>query len=251
MASRPAAWTSKESNRASSAYSAVTSPWTSPRCRYATCRAWRSRAAARWSPVSSLRCGISLTCSRGDRAELLHEPEVVLVHEHLYDLAVADREDVDPLVRDRVAAGGHPEERPLVGGCDRPAAGHLVALGNFAFDGEMDVGERIAQTGDERPEPIGATDGLGQRGDAEGEVGGDDLIDHTEVALVHDLVEVPGDDRPVLLGGGLRRQAVGSRDRAELHQQAQRVLVGKGLDDLAVLHTEPGHPIDPERPAAC
>src|SRR5438309_1969617 len=251
MASRPAAWTSKESNRASSAYSAFTSPCTSPRCRYSTCRACRSRAAARWSPVSWFRCGTSLTCSRGDRAELLHKPEVVLVHEHLDDLAVADREDVDPLVRDRVAAGGHPEERALVGGRDRPAAGHLVALGDFALHGEVDVGERIAQTGDERPEPIGAADGLGQRGDAEGEVGGDDLIDHTEVALVHDLVEVPGDDGSVLVGGGLRREAVGTRERAELHEQAQRVLVGKRLDDLAVLHAEPGHPIDPERAAAC
>src|SRR5205807_435737 len=103
-----------------------------------------------------------------------------------------------------VLAGGRDAHQLTAVGAGRgPAGDDLVSLCDLIVDRDLDVGKRPPVDLDELRQAFGP-DELSTRygGVVKGRIGGDQLIDDREVALVPDFLKRPARKRLVLIGHG-------------------------------------------------
>src|SRR5207249_6381726 len=108
------------------------------------------------SETGRLRRGRGRRRGRRDDAELRQHAQVVLIAPVLDHLAALEAQDVDAGDGEWLVGGRDAQASPLVRALYGRADHHLVALGDGVVDGELQVGERLVEQGDDLLEALAA-----------------------------------------------------------------------------------------------
>src|SRR5882762_8689106 len=145
-------------------------------------------------PCGGGRYGFGSVGELRDDAELLHKAQGVPVNKAFRYLAVRDASDGHPGDGDVLPGWSNAIDVTFMGAPAEPAGHDCFAFGNDILDRQMEVGESCAIECRALLFAVGAAPKIGRRRVIVIVVGGKDLVDHRQIAIVPEFGEKTTDD---------------------------------------------------------